>query len=214
MQRTLIKICGLTCADDAVNAVNAGADALGLVFYPPSPRAVTIDQAKHIVAAVPPFVSIVALFVDPGVDEVNAVLETLPVDVLQFHGSESADFCHQFHRPWLKSVAMREGVRLDEVSTQYPGAKGLLLDAWQENMPGGTGTAFDWQGSWGECAQHRVLAGGLNPDNAAHAIQLLKPAAVDVSSGVECRPGRKDTDLMNRFVQAVREADAAMAASP
>ncbi|PIE37413.1 MAG: phosphoribosylanthranilate isomerase [Gammaproteobacteria bacterium] len=209
MQRTLIKICGLTRAEDAQNAVDAGADALGLVFYPLSPRAVTVAQAEQILAAVPPFVSVVALFVNPSAEEVNEVLAGLPIDVLQFHGSEPVEFCRQFQRPWLKSVAMREGVRLDEIGANYAGARGLLLDAWQEEMPGGTGTAFDWQANWGECPQHRILAGGLNPENVADAMNTLRPDAVDVSSGVETSPGLKDAVLMRAFVQAVRAVDVA-----
>lgn len=206
-RRTLIKICGLTCSEDAAAAVAAGADAIGLVFYPPSARAVDIAKAQAVLMAVPPFVTVVGLFVNPEKEQVDDVLAQVPLDMLQFHGDESPAFCAGFERPWLKAVAMRAGVRLDEVGERYCQARGLLLDAWQEGMPGGTGKAFDWQGSWGQCHQPRVLAGGLNPDNVVSAMAQLAPDAVDVSSGVEWCPGRKDSAKMKAFVQAVRGFD-------
>lgn len=208
VKRTRIKICGITSPDDAIQASELGADALGLVFYPPSPRAVSLQQAEAIVCSVPPLVSIVALFVDARRRQIIETLAQLSVDILQFHGQESADFCASFDRPWLKSVAMRPGTDLQQQANRYHGARGLLLDAWQQGVPGGTGKKFDWTSAGETDGPPIVLAGGLNSDNVTEAMALVKPAAVDVSSGVERSPGCKDKGKMAAFVRAVRDADA------
>ena len=206
MSPTRIKICGITQPDDARAAADAGADAIGLVFYAGSPRAVEPEQAARIVAALPPLVSAVALFVDASADRVSAVLAQVPVDVLQFHGSESPDFCAQFARPYLKALRMEPGRDIAALATGYGSARGLLLDSFRPGVPGGTGESFDWSQA-PVLALPLILAGGLSPDNVADAIHQLRPAAVDVSGGVESAPGRKDPELMRAFCNAVRATD-------
>ncbi|MFK7975764.1 MAG: phosphoribosylanthranilate isomerase [Halioglobus sp.] len=207
MPSTRIKICGITSIDDAHAAVDAGADAIGLVFYPPSSRAVTIEQARDIAAAVPPFVSVVALVVDESAEGVIRILDNVAVDLLQFHGDESPDFCAQFGRPWMKAIRMKEDVDLGLEASRYRGAKALLLDNWRDGVPGGTGEAFDWALAPKDLQSHWVLAGGLNADNVSSAVTALRPSAVDVSGGVERAPGSKDADKIARFIAAVRAAD-------
>jgi phosphoribosylanthranilate isomerase len=203
-----VKICGITSVMDAEAAVAAGADAIGLVFYPRSPRAVSVEQASAIAATIPPFVTTVALFVDAGREAVNRVLASVPVGLLQFHGSEDPAYCAGFQRPWIKSVAMRAGVDLAGAARHYSAARGLLLDAWEEGIPGGTGKTFDWDQAR-SLPGHMplVLAGGLNPDNVGAAIARVRPLAVDVSSGVEQAPGRKDKSRIAQFMAAVRDAE-------
>lgn len=208
MAYTRIKICGITREQDARLAVEAGADAIGMVFYPPSPRALSVEQAASIAAAVPPFVSLVGLFVDLPAPEVARILEHVPLGLLQFHGDESPEFCRAFHRPWIKSVRMKEDTDLPEVARRYSDAGGLLLDTWRDGVPGGTGEAFDWRRARGPLPLPIVLAGGLSEHNVAAAIEGLHPAAVDVSSGVESAPGIKDAEKIARFVAAVRRVDA------
>jgi len=204
---TRIKICGITRQDDARAAVAAGADALGLNFYAPSPRSIDADLARELVACVPPFVTIVALFVDEPAESVQRILERVPIDMLQFHGDESPRYCAQFGRPWLKAVRMQEGVDLAQAASAYGAARGLLLDSWREGVPGGTGETFDWNRVGTARGMPLVLAGGLNADNVGEAIALLRPAAVDVAGGVEVSPGVKDVQKMTQFVAAVRAAD-------
>lgn len=210
MTYTRIKICGITSAEDARVAVDCGADAIGLVFYPPSPRAVTAVQAADIVAAVPPFVTVVALFVDEPAERIRRILESVPVDLLQFHGEEPAAFCKQFQRPWMKALRVRADMDLVAHCRQYHTARAVLLDSWQEGVPGGTGRTFDWDLARGELPLPVVLAGGLDAGNVGEAVTRLRPAAVDVSGGVEQSPGRKDGRKIKRFVAAVRAADALM----
>lgn len=195
-----IKICGLTRPEDAAEAARLGADAIGLVFYPPSPRYVSIEQARAIVTALPPFVSVVALFVNPSVAEVDAVLEALPIDVLQFHGEETPEFCRHFNRPYLKAVRVKPGVDLIEWAKQYQDARGLLADAFVEGVHGGTGATFDWALLPAGLGIPLILSGGLNPANVAEAVRLVQPAAVDVSSGVEAAKGIKDAAKMADFI--------------
>jgi len=200
--RTRVKICGITQRQDAEFAAEMAADAIGLVLYPTSPRAVSIAQAKQIVAGLPPFVSVVALFVDADVVEVKKCLNALPIDVLQFHGDESPDYCEQFDKPYLKAIRMREGVELAALSEQYASASALLLDSYQAGVPGGTGEVFDW--SMIEAIDKPIiLAGGLNVDNVARAIQQVAPYAVDVSGGVEMNKGIKDQAKIRAFMQEV-----------
>lgn len=207
VSRTLIKICGITTADDAQAACGAGADALGLVFYPPSPRGISVEQARDIVAAIPPFVTVVALFVDESVAVIERVLEQVSVDCIQFHGTESAAFCEQFQRPYLKALRVRPGMDIAAACERYSGARALLLDSWQPDLAGGTGKTFDWSLAPARLERPLVLAGGLDDSNVGAAIRALAPAGVDVSGGVERAPGQKDVQKISRFIAAVRAAD-------
>ncbi len=207
MIHTRIKICGITTCEDARKAVNCGADAIGLVFYADSPRAITAAQAAKIVAAVPPFVSVVALFVDEPENSIRRILQQVPVDLLQFHGVEPSGFCEQFHRPWIKALRVREGLDISSECAQYSGARGVLLDSWQKGVPGGTGKTFDWDLAGGKMPLPVILAGGLDDGNVGSAIAQLRPQAVDVSGGVEQSPGRKNAAKIERFIAAVRAAD-------
>ncbi len=205
--RTRVKICGITREQDALDAARLGADAIGLVFYPPSPRAVTAAQAAAIVRRLPPFVTVVALFVDATREAIAAVLEQLPVDLLQFHGNESPDDCRGHGRPWIKAVRMREGIDLHAVKTAYAGASALLLDTYRPGRPGGTGTTFDWSAVPAELASEIILAGGLSAGNIASAVRQVNPYAVDVSGGVERQKGIKDADKIAAFMRGVESAN-------
>jgi phosphoribosylanthranilate isomerase len=208
VSRTRVKICGITRAQDGLAAARAGADAIGLVFYPPSPRAVDPARARAVVQVLPPFVSVVALFVDPVADQVREVLAAVAVDLLQFHGEEAPELCAAFGRPYLKAVRMREGVDLARAARRYAGACGLLLDAYRPGVPGGTGTAFDWSRVPGGLALPVVLAGGLDPGNVAEAVRRVRPYGVDVSGGVEVDRGVKDPARIEAFIREVnRVAD-------
>ena len=201
---TRIKICGITREQDALAAAAAGADAIGLVFYAPSPRAVDAAQAARIVAALPPFVTTVGLFVDAEPAAVRAVLAEVPLDLLQFHGEESDDYCRQFGRPYLKAVRVRSADQLQDVAAQWPGAAGILLDSYKPGVPGGTGEVFDWRLVPRERDWNLVLAGGLAAGNVRQAIDEMQPWAVDVSGGVEAANGIKDVAKINAFVQEVK----------
>jgi len=217
--RTRIKICGITRTVDARAAVDAGADALGLVFWPGTPRVVGIDQARAIVATVPPYVTMVGLFVDPEPQAVRAVLDTVSIDVLQFHGSEPADLCRAFGRRYVKAISVKDGVDLLESVSPYDDAAGLLFDAFSEgDLPGGTGRMFDWGRLTADVRRRLpcplILSGGLDAGNVGRAIRDVMPWAVDVSSGVEeldangvPRRGLKDPARIRAFVQGVRSAD-------
>jgi phosphoribosylanthranilate isomerase len=207
MASTRIKICGITTKEDAQEAISCGADAIGLVFYANSPRAVTIDQAAQIAAIVPPFVNVVGLFVDEPAANIKRILHNVAIDLIQFHGDESPLFCQQFGRPWIKALRVRPGLDLSGACRQYDGARGILLDNWADGMPGGTGKVFDWQLALGELSLPVVLAGGLHEGNVGNAIATLHPAAVDVSGGVERSPGIKDGYKIRQFIAAVRAAD-------
>ena len=201
--RTRVKICGITNRQDARDAVDVGADAIGLVFYPPSPRCVTLEQAQEIVADLPPFVTVVALFVNAERGEIAQVLAGCRIDLLQFHGQECPAYCAEHGRPYLKAVRMRAGVDLAAERARYAGASALLLDAYQPGVPGGTGEAFDWTRVPNVMAGQIVLAGGLTPENVADAVRRVRPYAVDVSGGVERDKGRKDRDKMAAFMRGV-----------
>ena len=205
--RTRIKICGITRPEDGLEASRLGVDAIGLVFYDKSPRAVTLEQAQAITAALPPFVTVVALFVDPGPEEVEAVLTAVPVDLLQFHGDESPQFCARFKHPFIKAVRMRDGVDLAEVCQQYHSAQGLLLDSFQPGVPGGTGSVFDWTVVPENLDLPIILAGGLSAGNVAEAIKQVRPYAVDVSGGVEVDKGIKDVAKMAAFIGEVKRVE-------
>lgn len=184
----------------------AGADALGLVFYERSPRYVTAPEAVSIAAAVPPFLTLVGLFVNASAATVNEVLAKVPLNLLQFHGDESAEYCEQFQRPYLKALRMKEDLDVLAAMAEHPGARGFLLDAYRPGVPGGTGDPFDWQRVPQDSGQQIILAGGLTPDNVATAIRAARPQGVDVSGGVESSPGRKDPDRVYTFIAAARQA--------
>lgn len=207
MPNVRIKICGLRTPEDARVAVAAGADALGLVFYGASPRAVDIDRARDICAAVPAFVTTVGLFVDPTPQEVDSVLARVPLQMLQFHGDEPEAACLGWQRPYLKAIRMRPGLDPAAAAADYPSAAGILLDSYRPGVPGGTGERFDWGRIQSQRDFALVLAGGLNADNVAAAMRQVQPWAVDVSGGVERARGIKDPDLIRRFVRAVRTAN-------
>lgn len=204
---TRVKICGITRIEDGLAAAHAGADAIGLVFAPASPRRVTPEQAATIAAALPPFVSSVALFVDPGAEQVRAVLQRFRPDLLQFHGDEPPAFCAAFGLPYLKAVRVRPETDLLQYASTYAGARGLLLDAYHPESHGGTGQRFDWDLIPRHLPRPIVLAGGLDPDNVAAAVSRVRPWAVDVSSGVEIAKGIKDANLVARFIREVRNAE-------
>ncbi len=201
---TRVKICGITRIEDALCAAQAGADAIGLVFYAPSPRAVGIQQAADIVEALPPFVTTVGLFVDAEPSFVAAVLDKVPLDLLQFHGNEAADYCEGFNRPYMKAIRMREDVSLESSVLHYEGAKALLLDSYKPGVPGGTGTTFDWGRIPEKMQKPIILAGGLDTANVAQAIQQASPYAVDVSGGVEASKGIKDAAKIAAFINEVK----------
>ena len=207
MVATRVKICGITRPEDARRAAALGADAIGLVFYPGSSRVVSMEQAKHIVAALPPFVTSVALFVDEAPDEINRILNSVPIGMIQFHGEETPEFCSQFNRPWMKALRVRPGLDIAALGVEFASASAILLDAWQEGVPGGTGQSFDWELAPRAMTRPMVLAGGLHAANVGAAIAALCPEAVDVSGGVESSPGIKDADKMSDFIAAVRAAD-------
>jgi phosphoribosylanthranilate isomerase len=216
MSRTRIKICGVTRVEDALAAAHAGADAIGLNFWPGTPRRVAHGQARAIAEALPPFVAIVGLFVDPAADEVRAALDAVPLSALQFHGREDAAFCRSFGLPYLKAIPVAaEGDLLESLSS-FGDAAGWLLDAPPSGgLPGGTGRTFDWARVPAKLPRPLVLSGGLDPGNVGEAIRRTRPWAVDVSSGVEARgadgspvKGIKDAARIAAFVAEVRHADA------
>ena len=204
--RTRVKICGITRVADAIAAAESGADAIGFVFYPPSPRFVSIEQAIELRNVLPPFVQTVALFVNPERKLVDDVLRQVCPSMLQFHGEEAPEFCAGFTVPWLKACRVREGVDLLEYFRSYPGASGWLADAYVEGY-GGAGQSFDWSLVPPERDRPLVLSGGLGIDNVREAIRRVRPWAVDVSSGVESAKGIKDAAKIAAFIQEVKNAD-------
>ncbi len=200
------KICGITRIEDALAAVAAGADAIGLVFYGKSPRAVGVEQAAAIVQALPPFVTTVGLFVDMPRDQLQQLLQRLPLDLLQFHGDESPADCEGHGRPYIKALRVRPGEDVAAAMAPYSGARGILLDTFVEGVPGGTGASFDWSLVPENAAKPIILAGGLDAGNVAAAIRQVRPYALDVSGGVEASKGIKDAGKIRAFVQAVRDA--------
>jgi phosphoribosylanthranilate isomerase len=205
--RTRVKICGITNIDDALSAVDAGCDALGFVFYAKSPRAVTPEQAAEIISKLPAFVTSVALFVNESAEVVNQVIATAGVDLLQFHGDESAEFCSRFSRPYIKALRMKPELDLTAQFETYASSQGILLDAYTPGIPGGTGEMFDWSRIPTELATKIILAGGLSAENVAEAIAQVSPYAVDVSGGVEASKGIKDSNKMTDFMNEVYRAN-------
>ncbi|RPI45884.1 MAG: phosphoribosylanthranilate isomerase [Betaproteobacteria bacterium] len=206
--RTRIKICGITRAADARVACLAGADALGFVFFAPSPRNVAPEVVREILGSLPPFVTSVGLFVDPDPEFVRRTLAVARVDLLQFHGDESPQFCGSFGVPFIKAVRMRPEVDLLEYARRFRSARGLLLDTYVSGIQGGTGIRFDWGLIPADFPLPIVLSGGLDPDNVAEAVRQARPWAVDVSSGVEAAKGVKDPQRILDFIAGVRDADA------
>jgi phosphoribosylanthranilate isomerase len=212
--RTRVKICGIRTVEDALTAAHAGADAIGLVFYGPSPRYVTPAQAAELAGSLPPYVMSVGLFVDAPADEVRAVLSAVPLDLLQFHGSETTQFCAQFDKPFVQAVRVRPGVDLlqcrnDSIQAR-PLSRGLLVDAFVPGLHGGTGQSFDWSLIPGPLRGEVILSGGLTPANVRDAVRRVRPWAVDVSSGVERGSGPKgvkDPGLIEQFIEEVHLAD-------
>ena len=205
--RTRVKICGITRVEDGLQAARLGVDAIGLVFYENSSRHVSLSRAAQICAALPAFVTTVALFLNAEADRVNQVLEALPVDLIQFHGNESADFCAAFSRPYIKALGIAGEQDLLARAGDYADARGILLDSHASGAAGGTGHAFDWSRIPEAMRRNIILAGGLKPDNVADAIRAVRPYGVDLSSGVEAQPGIKDTVLMTQLMNEVKRVD-------
>jgi phosphoribosylanthranilate isomerase len=208
---TRIKCCGMTRAEDALLAARLGTDAIGLVFSARSRRQVTIVQAQAIVRALPPFITVVALFMDDDAGFVREAIAAVLPDLLQFHGNESDRWCAQFGRPFVKAIAMGQGADDAARWQDYPHAAALLLDGHRVGEAGGGGKAFDWSRTPRDLDRPLILAGGLDPDNVAAAIRIARPWAVDVASGIETAPGIKDPARLAAFVRAVRRADAELA---
>ena len=203
--KSRIKICGLTRLEDLHAAVKAGADAIGLVFYAPSPRYVDLKTAAELARAVPPFVTIVGLFVNADPAQVRETLAAVPIHLLQFHGDEDENYCRQFDRPYLKAARVKPEMDLVQYAAGFPSAQAILLDAFVDGYGGG-GKVFDWTLIPADLAVPIVLSGGLDAGNVAEAIVRVRPAAVDVSSGVEAAKGIKDAEKIRAFVSAVRAA--------
>ena len=208
-RRTRIKICGLRTASDVDTAVQAGADAVGFVFYAPSVRAVSLDEARALAERLPPFVTPVGLFVNANPADIERALQALPGLMLQFHGDEPPEACERWARPYLRALAMRADTRLLDWSSRFPRAQALLVDAPVDGYGGG-GKVFDWSLLAANEASRLVLSGGLNAANVGDGIRRVRPWAVDVSSGVESSRGVKDPDLIHAFCAAVRAADASL----
>lgn len=205
--RTRIKICGITSVADGLAAARHGADAIGLIFYPPSPRLVTFERAREIASSVPAFVARVAVFVNPAAHDVEAVIRACRPDLLQFHGEETADFCRGFGVPYLRALRVRPGIDLLELLSPFGDAAGWLLDAYRQELYGGTGEAFDWDLVPRGLPRPVILSGGLDASNVGAAIRRVRPWAIDVSSGVEAAKGVKDERRIAELMEAVRSAD-------
>lgn len=199
-----IKICGITSVADAQAVAGSGADALGLVFYEKSPRYVSIEQAREIARSVPPFLSVVGLFVNAEPGYIESVMNSVPLDLLQFHGNETESECHRWGARYIKALRVRPELPVAEMVAPYSSASGFLLDSYRKGVPGGTGECFDWQLIPHNLEKPVILAGGLNASNVAEAIHQVKPYAVDVSSGVEIQPGQKDYGKIKAFVSSAR----------
>ncbi|MEK9669906.1 MAG: phosphoribosylanthranilate isomerase [Gammaproteobacteria bacterium] len=200
---TRVKFCGFTHQDDVIHAVSLGVDALGFVFYAPSSRYVAPEQAKTLMRVVPAFVTRVGLFVDEEAETVQRTFEIARLNLIQYHGDESPEFCDAVGLPYIKAFRVQKGMNLRSEIDRYPNASGFLLDAYVKGQPGGTGEGFDWE-LIPQSHAPIILAGGLTPDNARAAIDQVAPWALDVSGGIEIKPGRKDPDKMARFMDACR----------
>lgn len=208
MPRTRVKYCGITRPEDGLTAARLGVDAIGLNFYPQSPRVVDLTTARAIARVLPPFVTVVGLFVEPEPLEIERVLDTLSLDLLQFHGDEEPEECERYGHPYIKALAMRDGIDLHAQTRRYASARGLLVDTHDAELYGGTGVAFDWgRVPASGIDMPLILAGGLTPDNVAEAITRVRPFGVDVSGGIEAAKGIKDTDKMAAFMEGVKSVD-------
>jgi phosphoribosylanthranilate isomerase len=208
VNRTRIKICGITRLFDAQQVAGHGGDAIGLNFHSKSPRAIELDNAVQIRMAMPPFITVTALFMNETKRWIKQVIDTVQPDCLQFHGEESPDFCRQWSRPFIKSIPMASVENASLYASRYSGAQGFLLDSNVAGRQGGSGDTFDWSKIPPSFDFPLVLAGGLNPSNVAAAISQVKPWGVDVSSGVEQAKGIKDSDLIEQFFNEVKRVDA------
>ena len=205
--RIRVKICGISSVEDAKNVCDYGADAIGLVFYDKSPRNVTIKQAQDICASIPPFITSVGLFLDASEEFVNSVLASVPLDLLQFHGSETPEYCASFNRPYMKAVGMKGmGSEADfaKYADQYPDSKAFLVDSHGKGKAGGTGETFDWNDVPQNYHKPIILAGGLNPENVANALEQVELYGIDLSSGVESQPGKKDKQKIMQLMEEVK----------
>lgn len=201
---TRVKICGITRLNDALDAAELGADAIGFVFYDKSPRNVDVAQAAAIVDALPPFLCTVGLFVNPSIIEVNAVLSQVKLDLLQFHGDEDDAFCAGFSRPYIKAIRMADDIDLAKEIEKFPRARGILLDAYDPQRYGGTGQTFEWSRVPGSLSKPIIVAGGLTSENVSSAIASMRPWAVDVSGGVEQSKGIKQRSLIEAFIRGAK----------
>lgn len=201
--RTRVKICGITRIEDALAAVQHGADAIGLVFYAPSPRNVSVEMASEIIAALPPFVSTVGLFVNASTSEINHVLANVSLSTLQFHGDEVMEECEQFSLPYFKAIRVKSDTNLLQCAVEFSSAQALLLDTYSDASVGGTGQIFDWGLIPKNISKPIVLAGGLTAENVGKAVKQVRPYAVDVSGGVELSKGIKDVNKIAAFMSAV-----------
>ncbi|NKI16990.1 phosphoribosylanthranilate isomerase [Spongiibacter sp. KMU-166] len=207
MSRTRVKICGICREEDARAAVEAGADALGFVFYAKSPRAVTPEQAASIIRGIPAFVSTVGLFVNADLDFISRTAALCSLDLLQMHGDESPEFCAALPRPYLRALRMRDGLDVTRQAAAYVDARAILLDSYKPGVPGGTGESFDWARIPHQRGFPLLLAGGLHSGNVGAAVASCRPWAVDVSGGVEIAPGQKCPEKISQFIKAVADAD-------
>ncbi|MFP8968319.1 phosphoribosylanthranilate isomerase [Pokkaliibacter sp. CJK22405] len=208
MARTRVKICGIGTLEDGLEAIDAGADALGFVFYAKSKRNIDIERCRAITSKLPPFIEKVGLFVDAEVTFVAQAVKEAGLSLLQFHGDETPEYCEQFSLPYIKAVRMKPGVDLHKIAQEFMSAQALLVDAYQPGIPGGTGQTFNWDVLPSALAKPIILAGGLTPQNVEQAITQVHPYAVDVSGGVESAPGSKSADLISKFMQGVFRSDA------
>lgn len=205
--RTRVKICGITREQDALAAVECGVDAIGFVFYAPSPRHISLAAAVSIARRLPPFVTTVALFVNADEETIARVVGEMGVDLLQFHGQECPEYCARHGRPWIRAVTMKPDVDVAAESERFCEGRGLLLDAYRPGVPGGTGERFDWDRIPAGLGPEIILAGGLTPANVAEAVRRVRPYAVDVSGGVEAEKGIKDAAKIKTFIDEVRRAE-------
>lgn len=202
--RKRIKYCGITREEDAMFAANLGVDALGFIFYQNSPRYVEPAVAQHIIEKLPPFISTVAVVVNPDAEALNALIRQTQIDLLQFHGEESNDFCSSFNRPFIKAIRMNDTINIDIAMQDFPDAKGFLLDSYQANAHGGTGKRFAWERLPKQCSRPLILAGGLTPENVQQALAIPSVSGIDVSSGIETEPGIKSPEKMQAFFRAAK----------
>ena len=201
-----VKVCGITRFEDAMAAIKLGVDAIGFVFWQHSVRYIDPDSVYQIAAKVPPFVCTVGVYVDPDTTWVEKTIRIAKLNLLQFHGDETPEFCNQFSLPYIKAIRVKHDMDLLQYAERYKTAKGLLLDTYAVNMPGGTGHAFDWRLIPQHLPLPLILSGGLNPNNIAMAIKQIRPWAVDVSSGVEASKGIKDEKKIFAFMQGVKQS--------